>query len=682
VVGGVLFGFAPFRFAQLSHVQLLNFYWAPLALICLDRFLRRARWRDGAAFTACFCLQVLASAYLAFMTAVAVLVYVGYWIVAEGSAPIRRVGLRALACLGAAALVLVPTHLPYAQVHREWAATRPLIELVFAAPDLWNYLTAPPTMNDLYVGVFRALGYRSTHEKWLFPGLVLPALVALGFVGVGDDRARRLRRLFGILLVVAILLSLGPRLVVGDRRTSVYLPYAALYHLIPGWSGMRVPGRFVLLAVLASVPIATLGAWRCARIVERWSRSVRWARLAPALSAVSLVALIVLELGAKSLPLVRVPTGIETPPVYAWLAAQRPGPVLEIPIGTFEGYRYQAMSTAHWLPLVNGVSGFFPPTWGEVGEDLRTLPSRAAVERAAALGARVVVLHRALLSVEDERRWSREAIAEGGLTPVARFGPDEVFGLPATALAATLDATLVVRPRVPPATRVSVALDLRPAGGALWAHPAPYGFSHALVQWTPSPSGAAAEQRVPLRLPLVVAAGPGPTMTLRTPPTPGTYAVSIAGGLHGVTGRPELVDVAGAPGVTSRDGAAGLSAVYTRPESDPPRVVTEAPVHVTLTATNTGRAIWLAVTDDRGAVKLNWRWFRDGKRGGRPGRLALRHDVYPGESYRFEADIEAPPAAGRYLLELGLVSEGVAYFSERGTAPSTLTVDVVEAATR
>jgi hypothetical protein len=32
-LAGLLFGFAPFRFGQLSHLQLLNFFWCPLALM-------------------------------------------------------------------------------------------------------------------------------------------------------------------------------------------------------------------------------------------------------------------------------------------------------------------------------------------------------------------------------------------------------------------------------------------------------------------------------------------------------------------------------------------------------------------------------------------------------------------------------------------------------------------------
>src|SRR5262245_25167185 len=38
LLSGCLFGFAPIRFAELSHLQLYNFYWAPLVFLFLDKF--------------------------------------------------------------------------------------------------------------------------------------------------------------------------------------------------------------------------------------------------------------------------------------------------------------------------------------------------------------------------------------------------------------------------------------------------------------------------------------------------------------------------------------------------------------------------------------------------------------------------------------------------------------------
>ena len=59
-----------------------------------------------------------------------------------------------------------------------------------------------------------------------------------------------------------------------------------------------------------------------------------------------------------------------------------------------------------------------------------------------------------------------------------------------------------------------------------------------------------------------------------------------------------------------------------------------------------------------------------------PGRASLRYDVLPRQSHDFRVAIDPPRAPGTYLLEVGLVSEGVAWFSDRGTANVQITVNI------
>ena len=677
IVGGALFGFAQFRFGHLGHLQLLNMFWAPIALIFLDRFLRGGRWRDGLACTAFYSLQVLASAYLAYLTTVAVAVCVASSLVVDPQTRRRALVPKAVVCAAVAAAVLVPTHLAYLEVHRAWGATRALADVVANSPDVLNYFSAPTTVNRLYTAVFRPLAHLPTGEKWLFPGLVLPALVALGctgtIAGMPRDRVRRIRVLFGLLIVVAVMLSLGPRLIVNGQRTKLYLPYAALYHLVPGWSGMRAPGRFALLAVLAAVPLATLGAWRCVAAVKRWTGS---ARFAPALTTAALVALVMLELGAQPLPLEPVPAGPATPAVDAWLAAHRPGPVLHVPMTDAESVRYQVASTAHWQPLVNGVSGFFPPLYAEVRAALRELPARDAVAYASALGVKMLVVHTGDLPADDRRRWSTENVARSGLTSVAAFGDDRLYRTPALTAGATLAADLVMRESVPPDTPVSVELRWRPDASRPWAHPAPQGRSRLTVEWTPSAGGSSTVRRLTVQLPPVVVTGGSLALPLVTPSATGRYRVGIDSGAAGVTSAPQTVDVSGRRGVTSSEGPSVLGAAYATAAPRPLRAAAGAALSVPVDATNTGRGIWLAVAERRGTVKLNWRWWQHDRKVWRPGRLALRHDVFPGESYAFQLDLETPATPGDYVLELGLVSEGVAHFADVASPALKLAVKV------
>jgi hypothetical protein len=48
------------------------------------------------------------------------------------------------------------------------------------------------------------------------------------------------------------------------------------------------------------------------------------------------------------------------------------------------------------------------------------------------------------------------------------------------------------------------------------------------------------------------------------------------------------------------------------------------------------------------------------------GRSSLPHDLWPGESVEVPLDINAPREQGEYVLEIGLVQEGIAFFKDKG----------------
>jgi hypothetical protein len=145
--------------------------------------------------------------------------------------------------------------------------------------------------------------------------------------------------------------------------------------------------------------------------------------------------------------------------------------------------------------------------------------------------------------------------------------------------------------------------------------------------------------------------------------------------LQAVSGRALLI-LRGAP--TSREPAGRLAASYRLEAPPAPGLSPAGRVDLRLRAANDGEAVWLAwPRRGRGVVTLGWRWRREG-RGVReiPRGAPLPADVYPGQSHGFQVSIAAPTAPGRYSLELELVAEGVGWFSELGSPPARLTVEV------
>lgn len=127
---------------------------------------------------------------------------------------------------------------------------------------------------------------------------------------------------------------------------------------------------------------------------------------------------------------------------------------------------------------------------------------------------------------------------------------------------------------------------------------------------------------------------------------------------------------------TSADAPQRLAASYTVPPI-PLEVFSGEPLTISVTATNTGQAVWLASSaGDRGTVRLGWRWYRGGQEIA-AGREPLPSDVFPGGSVQFAARMRSPSDPGAYTLVLELVSELVTWFSEQGIEPVKVALRVL-----
>jgi hypothetical protein len=113
------------------------------------------------------------------------------------------------------------------------------------------------------------------------------------------------------------------------------------------------------------------------------------------------------------------------PRLYAYLAHLPRGVVAQFPMPRpgsppHHDPRYMYMSTFHWMPLVNGYSGFFPPSYLERLEKLATFPDPQSVAVLRNDGVRYVVVH-----ADGYPPGTREVIVERlmllGLRPMADF---------------------------------------------------------------------------------------------------------------------------------------------------------------------------------------------------------------------------------------------------------------------
>ncbi|NNJ09630.1 glycosyltransferase family 4 protein [Chloroflexales bacterium ZM16-3] len=115
-----------------------------------------------------------------------------------------------------------------------------------------------------------------------------------------------------------------------------------------------------------------------------------------------------------------------------------------------------------------------------------------------------------------------------------------------------------------------------------------------------------------------------------------------------------------------------FAATYRLHTALPDRLFCGEPLLLDVELLNTGHAPWLTV----GAfpVRLGYRWVGPGGGVTDGGRAPLPAPVPPGMGARIELRVESPPAPGGYRLQVELVEEGRAWFSQRGLAPLTIEV--------
>jgi hypothetical protein len=415
---GVLFGFAPYHFTHLVHLQLQSLYWLPLTFLLLHRLRAGGRWRDAAALGVVFGLEILSSVYYGVIGGIglAVAAVALAWLPGP-RARFRFAGLALAAAVVALALAL-PWSLSYWRVSRESGAGRNLFEASHGSAVLASYVQAPP-VNVVYgrTGWLRPspdarLPRKDGPEQALFPGFCALTLALFGLVSAPRD-LRVSSRTYAAIAIVGVALSLGP-----DGIRPVY---AALSNGLFAMRAIRAPARFSVLTLCAIAVLAAVGV-RALR--ERLNR-------ARALVGPVVLSIVAIECFNGAIPYPAAPA--LTTDAGRWLKTQNdPGAVVCIPMA-FDVANTPCMlqSLEHGHPIVNGYSGVTPPFFAPLADVTSRLPSVDALRALHDLGVRYIVSDRELPvdrqaadAVVERARFDRQRIYEIAWTPALEAAAD------------------------------------------------------------------------------------------------------------------------------------------------------------------------------------------------------------------------------------------------------------------
>ena len=196
-LGGLAFGFAPYRMVQLAHVQMLSAYWMPVALAALHRYFdgRRLRWLI--VFAASWLLQALTCGYYLFYLSV----LIGLWLLwfAKGSNRTRALIQMAIAW-GIATTMLAPVLYGYWKFQHAYGLRRGIDEIISFSADVGSVLNAPDNL-----WLWGWLDVVDHPEAEIFPGLTVVVLIILGLtIGWRDAAKERIGRLKIARVLVAL----------------------------------------------------------------------------------------------------------------------------------------------------------------------------------------------------------------------------------------------------------------------------------------------------------------------------------------------------------------------------------------------------------------------------------------------------------------------------------------------
>ena len=390
-LAGILFAFAPYRFAHIPHLQLQLAFGIPL-MLCFARRILAGRGGLGSlvGFAASIPLTFGSSVYYSVYGATVVPLLALFELPAiEGGRRLGRMARLGLAA-GAGILATAPLALPY-----------------------WSKLGSGMTRSIATASEFEATGldyvssFSRLHEflpktnEPLFPGFVAIGLAAASLWPPASER----RRAWAWIAVGAlgIALSLGPS----------FGLFSILYEVFPPYRALRVPSRAGILFLLAVSMLAALGLSRVRASAIR----------------LSLVAIAAAECARLPLPLRMEPPVL--PPIYRHVdALEADGALLELPLPPPERFQDNAVyvfrSAYHRRSIVNGYSGFVPESYRETYDYLTTRTLSESLARLSRQGVRFVLAHEGRLGPRL-RREIAEAERDGILTVLGEERPDRLF---------------------------------------------------------------------------------------------------------------------------------------------------------------------------------------------------------------------------------------------------------------
>lgn len=434
-VAGILFSFTPYRWAHAGHLQLLPFFWAPIALLFANRFMEKPYKRYFYLMLSAVWFQYYASIYLGTMLLTMLIVLFFVHIVFERKGKDRWIYFRSrplfITIISGVVLslaILMPLGLPYLSTAKNWHFVRSLNENAFFSAEPLSLFLRPAGMFDNYNwlnGIFQ--GMVKAGEGAVFAGFIPWILFVSGIIIIyrrqkilsGSININAAKRYVWAAIILGVLM-LGPFLIFFNKNTGIPLPYQIVYYLVPGAKAMRVPARLFQPFLLCMVVV---GSYAVVALVHRFKTKPMYLKI---IGVAILSIFISFDYNVSDNSGVLAETKKCFPKVYNYLAnSDKSRPVLELPVGNPGGgmssYKYLHYQSAHWRPTLGGMSGWYPFAREDLAKYLDHSPSKDALELINLTPAESIVIHLNNYPEKDRKLWEQIDPANYGFKNIGRI---------------------------------------------------------------------------------------------------------------------------------------------------------------------------------------------------------------------------------------------------------------------
>lgn len=267
-VAGIVFGFALYRFATISHLNYLFSAWIPLTLEALILFIRLPSWRRALWLFVAFTMNGLTCVHWFVLTMIPFAISGALLLTHRRQWTNQQLWKRLAVVLLLSGLVLLPFLLPYQRVAKLQGTIRTSADAATYSAFPQDWFAATP-----FSKVWREFGpVPNTGERHLFPGLLPVLLMVAAFflsrskngqvdaekrttdVQSGGEPSRKLVIILDVLAVLALIVAV----------------------LAYGWNGIRPFGLRQFHVPDASRPLGVFVAVFVTRLVISYPRALRF----------------------------------------------------------------------------------------------------------------------------------------------------------------------------------------------------------------------------------------------------------------------------------------------------------------------------------------------------------------------------------------------------------------------